>query len=111
MLLHCYPFVREAGWLAHVYANVFFDVSLTIPHVARPAAALYEALELAPISKLLYASDASQHSGALPARRAAGGARRWPRCLPALLPEDQAAEAGRLILRENALSVYRLGRG
>ena len=36
VLLHCYPFVREAGWLAHVYANVWFDLSLTIPHVARP---------------------------------------------------------------------------
>jgi uncharacterized protein len=41
VLLHCYPFVREAGWLAHVYGNVFFDLSLTIPHVARPAEALY----------------------------------------------------------------------
>jgi predicted TIM-barrel fold metal-dependent hydrolase len=108
VLLHCYPFVREAGWLAHVYANVFFDVSLTIPHVARPAAALYEALELAPISKLLYASDASQTPELYLL-----GARWWREALaevlPALLPEDQAAEAGRLILRENALSVYRLG--
>jgi predicted TIM-barrel fold metal-dependent hydrolase len=107
VLLHCYPFVREAGWLAHVYANVFFDVSLTIPHVARPAAALYEALELAPISKLLYASDASQTPELYLL-----GARWWREALaevlPALLPEDQAAEAGRLILRENALSVYRL---
>ena len=60
MLLHCYPFVREAGWLAHVYANVCFDLSLTIPHVARPAEALREALELAPVSKLLYASDAAR---------------------------------------------------
>src|SRR5262249_47600505 len=51
VLLHCYPFVREAGWLAHVYPNVFFDLSLTIPHVSRPAAALAEALELAPASK------------------------------------------------------------
>ena len=25
LLLHCYPFVREAGWLAHVYGNVFFE--------------------------------------------------------------------------------------
>src|SRR5207253_1771230 len=58
--LHCYPFVREAGWLAHVYGNVFFDLSLTIPHVARPADALREALELAPVSKLLYASDAAR---------------------------------------------------
>src|SRR5262249_8461533 len=27
VLLHCYPFVREAGWLAHVYGNVWFDLS------------------------------------------------------------------------------------
>jgi predicted TIM-barrel fold metal-dependent hydrolase len=49
VLLHCYPFVREAGWLAHVYGNVYFDLSLTIPHVSRPAVALAEALELAPV--------------------------------------------------------------
>ncbi|HEX3833295.1 MAG TPA: amidohydrolase family protein, partial [Solirubrobacteraceae bacterium] len=58
VLLHCYPFVRQAGWLASVYANVFIDLSLTIPHVSRPAAVLAEAVELAPLSKLLYASDA-----------------------------------------------------
>ena len=87
VLLHCYPFVREAGWLAHVYGNVFFDVSLTIPHVARPAAALYEALELAPVSKLLYASDASQTPELYLL-----GARWWREALaevlPALLPDD-----------------------
>jgi len=60
VLLHCYPFVREAGWLAHVYGNVWFDLSLTIPHVSRPAEVLREALELAPASKLLYASDAAR---------------------------------------------------
>lgn len=111
VLLHCYPFVREAGWLAHVYSNVFFDVSLTIPHVARPAAALYEALELAPVSKLLYASDASQTPELYLL-----GARWWreslAEVLPALLPDDAAAaEAARMILRENALAVYRLGPG
>jgi uncharacterized protein len=109
VLLHCYPFVREAGWLAHVYSNVFFDVSLTIPHVARPAAALYEALELAPVSKLLYASDASQTPELYLL-----GARWWreslAEVLPALLPDDvAAAEAARMILRENAHAVYRLG--
>jgi hypothetical protein len=111
VLLHCYPFVREAGWLAHVYSNVFFDVSLTIPHVARPAAALYEALELAPVSKLLYASDASQTPELYLL-----GARWWreslAEVLPALLPDDvAAAEAARMILRENARAVYRLGPG
>ncbi len=106
VLLHCYPFVREAGWLAHVYGNVFFDLSLTIPHVARPAAAVYEALELAPVSKLLYASDASR------APELYLLAARWWRealgeVLPALLPETDATRAARMILRENALSVYR----
>lgn len=108
VLLHCYPFVREAGWMAHVYGNVYFDLSLTIPHVARPAEALYEALELAPASKLLYASDASR------APELYLLAARWWRdalaeVLPALLPEDDAAAAARMILRENALAVYRLG--
>jgi hypothetical protein len=107
VLLHCYPFVREAGWLAHVYGNVYFDLSLTIPHVARPAAALYEALELAPTSKLLYASDASRTPELYLL------AARWWRealadVLPTLLPDDAAAEAARLILRENAVAVYRL---
>jgi predicted TIM-barrel fold metal-dependent hydrolase len=107
VLLHCYPFVREAGWLAHVYGNVFFDVSLTIPHVARPAGALYEALELAPASKLLYASDASQTPELYLL------AARWWRealgeVLPAMLSEDDAAAAARMILRENAVTLYRL---
>jgi len=107
VLLHCYPFVREAGWLAHVYGNVFFDLSLTIPHVARPAAALFEALELAPVSKLLYASDASRTPELYLL-----GARWWREALaevlPALLPEDDAVRAARMILRENALALYRL---
>ena len=108
VLLHCYPFVREAGWMAHVYGNVYFDLSLTIPHVARPAEALYEALELAPASKLLYASDASRTPELYLL------AARWWRdalaeILPALLSEDDAAAAGRMILRDNARAVYRLG--
>jgi uncharacterized protein len=108
VLLHCYPFVREAGWLAHVYGNVFFDVSLTIPHVARPAAALYEALELAPVSKLLYASDASG-TPELYLLAATWWRDALAEVLPALMPEEDAVLAARLIMRENALGVYRLG--
>lgn len=108
VLLHCYPFVREAGWLAHVYGNVYFDVSLTIPHVSRPATALAEALELAPASKLLYASDAAQTPELYML------AARWWReamaeVLPALLDDEQAAaRAARLILCDNARRVYGL---
>jgi predicted TIM-barrel fold metal-dependent hydrolase len=107
VLLHCYPFVREAGWLAHVYGNVFFDLSLTIPHVARPAEAVREALELAPVSKLLYASDAARTPELYYL-----AAKWWREALAEVLSEaldgDDAAAAGRAILRENALGLYGL---
>lgn len=107
VLLHCYPFVREAGWLAHVYANVFFDLSVTIPYVSRAAEVVREALELAPVSKLLYASDASRTPELYYL------AARWWReaiaeVLAEALPADEAEEAGRAILRENAIRLYAL---
>jgi uncharacterized protein len=107
VLLHCYPFVRQAGWLASVYANVFIDLSLTIPHVSRPAAALAEALELAPLSKLLYASDAVRTPELYLL------AARWWRdalaeVLGALLSVRAAQRGAELVLRENALALYRL---
>jgi hypothetical protein len=105
VLLHCYPFVREAGWLAHVYGNVCFDLSLTIPHVARPAEALRQALELAPFSKLLYASDAART-----AELYLLAATWWRDALAEVLPEllDEPEEAAGAILAENARRVYRL---
>ena len=105
VLLHCYPFVREAGWLAHVYGNVYFDLSLTIPHVSRPAVALAEALELAPVSKLLYASDAAR-TPELYLLASVWWRDALAEVLPALLSADAASAGARLILRENALSLY-----
>ena len=107
VLLHCYPFVREAGWLAHVYGNVFFDLSLTIPHVSRAGEAVREALELAPVSKLLYASDAAR----APELYYLAG--KWSRealadVLVETLELEEAGDAGRAILRENALALYGL---
>jgi predicted TIM-barrel fold metal-dependent hydrolase len=59
VLLHTYPFHRQAGYLAHVFPHVYFDVSLALGYTgARAAAVLAEAVELAPFHKLLYASDA-----------------------------------------------------
>jgi hypothetical protein len=108
VLLHCYPYVRESGWLAHAYANVFFDVSLTIPHVARPAEMVHEALELAPTSKLLYASDAARAPELYPL-----AAKWWREALAEVLgealPAREAEEAGRRVLRENALALYPIG--
>jgi predicted TIM-barrel fold metal-dependent hydrolase len=59
MLLHCYPYHREAGYLANVFSHVYLDVGEALNHVgARSAAVLAEALELAPFGKMLYSSDA-----------------------------------------------------
>jgi hypothetical protein len=107
VLLHCYPFVREAGWLTHVYGNVWFDLSLTIPHVFRREAILRQALELAPVSKLLYASDAARTPELYYL-----AAKWWRQALAAVLPEAlPAAEAETAclqILRENAVGLYEL---
>jgi predicted TIM-barrel fold metal-dependent hydrolase len=108
VLLHCYPFVRQAGWLAHVHGNVFLDVSLTIPHVWRAAEMVREALELAPVSKLLYASDAARTPELYYL-----AARGWRAALAEVLGEalePAAAErAARAVLRGNALALYGLG--
>jgi len=59
VLLHCYPYHRQAGWLAQVYPNVYVDVGLTVGYLgARATSVLAEYLELAPFGKLLYSSDA-----------------------------------------------------
>jgi len=107
VLLHCYPFVREAGWLAHVYGNVYFDLSLTIPHVSRPDEMVRQALELAPVSKLLYASDAARTPELYYL-----AAKWWREALAEVLTEaldpHEAEVAGKRILRENARALYGL---
>jgi hypothetical protein len=58
VILHTYPYTRRAGWLASLYPNVFFDLSLAMPLTVHAGEGLIsEALELAPWSQLLYASD------------------------------------------------------
>lgn len=59
MLLHNYPFHRNAGFLAQVFPHVFVDVGLATHNVGRRAGAvLAELLELAPFGKVLFSSDA-----------------------------------------------------
>ena len=59
MLLHNYPFHREAGYLAQVFPHVYVDAGLATHNLgARAPALLAEALELTPFGKFLYSSDA-----------------------------------------------------
>lgn len=81
LLLHCYPYEREAGYLAQAFANVFLDVGLAVNHVgARSTALVARAFELAPFAKLLYSSD-----GYGPAELHYLGARLWRTALARVL--------------------------
>ncbi|TCO47229.1 hypothetical protein EV646_106470 [Kribbella antiqua] len=114
VLLHCYPFHREAGYLAHVFPHVSFDLGLTTMYVgARAAAVLAEGLELAPFAKLLYSSDAFG-----PAELHFLGATLWRRAVSSVLggfveqgdwSEVDAARVATLWGRENAARLYGIG--
>jgi hypothetical protein len=59
MLLHNYPFHRNAAYLAQVFDHVFVDVGLALHNVgSRASAVLAELLELAPFGAVLFSSDA-----------------------------------------------------
>ncbi|MEU9488068.1 amidohydrolase family protein [Streptomyces decoyicus] len=59
VLLHCYPYHRQAAYLASVFPHVYADIGLTLTHTGpRAAAVLAEFLELAPFGKLLFSTDA-----------------------------------------------------
>ncbi|KOV99180.1 amidohydrolase [Streptomyces sp. NRRL B-1140] len=114
LLLHCWPYQRQAAYLAAVFEQVYLDVGLTLHHVgpARAGAVLAEALEITPFRKLLYSSDAYgvpefHHLGALAFRQG----------LAELLQErvdadelalPDALRIARWTGRDNALRVYRL---
>ncbi len=116
MLLHCYPFHRQAACLANVFPHVYLDVGEALNHVgARSAAVLAEAMELAPFHKLLYSSDAFglpelHYLGAI------GFRRDLARVTGAFVADGawSAADAGRVAVlagAANARRVYRLGDG
>jgi predicted TIM-barrel fold metal-dependent hydrolase len=114
VLLHAsYPYVRELAYLAAMYANVHADVGLAIPHVAAEIPAmLRQLLGLAPTSKVVYSSDASQIPELywLAARWGRRGLGTVLDELVALgaLDAPQALEVGRRVLGGNAARIYGL---
>jgi len=113
MLLHCYPYHRQAAYLAGVYPHVYFDIGLAVNYVGyRATAVLAEAVESAPFHKLLYSSDAFGLAelhlmGALAFREALADV------LDPLLSredrsEDEVARVAAMIAAGNARRVYKL---
>lgn len=61
VLLHAaYPFTQQAGYLTTVYPQVYLDFGLAVPFLSLSGMkhTLQSLLELSPISKLVYSSDA-----------------------------------------------------
>jgi len=114
MLLHNYPYHREAGYLAQVFPHVYVDAGLATHNLgARAPALLAEALELAPYGKFLYSSDAFglpelYYLGAALFRSALSAFLRSG-LEEDLFTEPTAARLARMICAGNAKRAYRLG--
>jgi uncharacterized protein len=116
VLLHCYPYEREAGYLAQAFNNVYLDGGLSVNHLgARAPAFMARLLELAPFRKIVYSSD-----GFGPAELHYLGTTLWRNGIHRVLSgfvndgDWSAADAIRvvdLIARDNAARVYRLSGG
>lgn len=114
VLLHCYPYHRQAGYLAHAYPHVFLDVGLAVHYSgARSAAVVGESLEVAPFAKIMFSSD-----GWGPAELHFLGAELWRRAMSRVLggfvsdgewTAAQAARVAGMIGAVNARRVYGLG--
>jgi uncharacterized protein len=114
VLLHAsYPYVRQVGYLAAMYPNVYVDISLAIPFITTLIPTMiHEVLGLTPITKVLYSSDAFSIPDIF------WIANEWGRAaLERVLGEivdtgalttEQAQRAGCLILGDNARRVYGL---
>jgi len=113
VLLHTYPFHRNAGYLARSFTNVTFDVGLAINYLGtRAEAVIAESMEIAPFDKILFSSDAWG-----PAELHYLGSTLWRRGTSRLLAswvndgdwtEADAVRVATQIASTNAERVYRL---
>ncbi|OMC56226.1 amidohydrolase [Mycobacterium sp. IS-836] len=113
VLLHCYPYEREAGYLAQAFNNVYLDGGLSVNHLgARSPAFIGRTLEMAPFRRILYSSD-----GFGPAELHFLGAALWRKGIHRVLSEfvadgdwseGDAIRVVDLIARENAARIYRV---
>ena len=113
VLLHCYPYEREAGYLAQAFNNVYLDGGLSVNYLgARAPAFIARLLEMAPFGKILYSSD-----GLGPAELHFLGAALWREGIYRVLSEfvangdwseQDAMRVVDLIARDNAARIYRV---
>lgn len=116
VLLHAsYPYAREASLLTSLYANVYMDLSAVFPEVSRDGQenVLRQCLEIVPWEKLMWSTDGHAHPETYwLTNRQGREAMENVFCdfvRKGDLDEDEAVEAVKCILFENANKLYRLG--
>jgi hypothetical protein len=115
VLVHTgYPYHREAGYMAHVLPRVYCDISEGVPFAGSGSAAiLRELIEMAPLHKIAYGSDAySVPEGIFAAARI--GKRIVGQVMAELVADDvltdaEAQEVGQMILSGTTKRIYNQG--
>lgn len=113
VLLHCYPYHREASYLADIFSDVYVDLGLALSFAGASAGRIVaETMEVAPFTKQVYSSDGfgAAELHCLGARHFRAG---LARVLDGWLADgactlDEAVRIGRLIASENARRIYPL---
>ncbi|MBW4573822.1 MAG: amidohydrolase family protein [Aphanothece sp. CMT-3BRIN-NPC111] len=116
VLLHAsYPYVREAGYLAFVYPQVYLDFGLAVPllSISGMRSTLQMLLELTPTSKLMYSSDAHfipelYYLGAKWGREVLGDVLEQAVSVGDLTSQE-ATDISVAVLQGNTHALYRLG--
>jgi len=116
VLLHCYPYEREAGYLAQAFNNVYVDGGLSVNYLgARAPSFIARLLEMAPFRKIVYSSD-----GFGPAELHFLGAALWRNAFYRVLRnfvdnedwcESDAIRVVDLIAHDNSARIYNLDAG
>ncbi|EOY07990.1 Glutamate-ammonia ligases,catalytics,glutamate-ammonia ligases isoform 2 [Theobroma cacao] len=118
VLLHAsYPFSKEASYLASVYSQVYLDFGLAIPKLSVHGmiSSVKELLELAPIKKVMFSTDAyatpeTYYLGAKRAREVIFSVLR-DACIDRDLSIAEAIEASKDIFVQNAIQLYKINLG
>ena len=114
ILIHAgYPNIGKAAWISHLYTNCYFEISLATPLIHQGMLRMYlEAMEVVPLTKILFGSDAYH----LP--EFYWLAAKWGRIFLSqalgvyvdakILTEDEAITAAKQILFQNNRRVYNI---
>jgi len=115
VLLHAgYPYVKSAGWMASIYGDVYVDIGLAVMYLSVRGiiSMLHELMELCPLNKIIYSSDAHfaaelYYLGAKSARQALCEVF-LECCIRGELSAEEALYEARGILYENGMKLYRM---